>query len=112
MCQIGNSSQREPWFLSLIYGHPMNSKRKELWPSLMDLEYLQDAKWVLCGDLNDTLCHHGYDGSRTHGHRPSQNLRKLVDKFNLVELDSRGLYYTWSNKQHGKGKVNGEREAR
>lgn len=37
------------WYMSFIYGHPINSKRKILWSFLKDFRKTFDLPWVIWG---------------------------------------------------------------
>ncbi|KAL9679393.1 hypothetical protein QQ045_017252 [Rhodiola kirilowii] len=47
--------EQEEFRLSLFYGNPSVSKRRESWSLLRQLRSMNDLQWVVIGDFNEIL---------------------------------------------------------
>lgn len=71
--------------------------RLALWEKLRSLSSSVLGAWLITGDFNNVL----FEGERTRGLPASYNemspFQECLDSYGLVDMLSRGRFYTWSN---------------
>lgn len=83
------------WFLTIVYAHPQERKRLELWEELQLIKHNVTAPWCVVGDFNSVL----YEAEKVGGGPINA---AAVDRFHdclnyceLEDLGSNGNPFTW-----------------
>ncbi|CAM9001934.1 unnamed protein product [Rhodiola kirilowii] len=87
--------------LTLFYGHPMVSRRKESWDLIRVLHSLQSGPWVILGDFNEVLRGNEVQGIRHRRMWQIEAFRRVVDDCELIDLGYAGYPFTFSNRRQG-----------
>ncbi|KAL9673458.1 hypothetical protein QQ045_029716 [Rhodiola kirilowii] len=93
--------EQEEFRLSIFYGNPSVSKRKESWNLLRQLRSMDDLQWVVIGDFNEVLSLNEVKSGRMRNQWQIDNFRKVVEDCHLIDLGFIGYPYTFSNHRVG-----------
>ncbi|CAM8926233.1 unnamed protein product [Rhodiola kirilowii] len=85
--------------LTLFYGHPTVSKRKESWDLIRTLCSLQSGSWVLLGDFNEVLRESEVQGIHQRSLWQIEAFRRVIGDCGLVDLGYTGYPFTFSNRR-------------
>ncbi|KAK2396003.1 hypothetical protein QL285_057684 [Trifolium repens] len=86
-------------WLTAIYAFNHLEQRKMLWKELEAIHYSQQGPWCLIGDFNNVVKAADRVGGKLFHESKYADLVSFMDKAGLSDMDFRGDYYTWSNKQ-------------
>ncbi|XP_022042210.1 uncharacterized protein LOC110944873 [Helianthus annuus] len=103
--QITFKLDRKSFFCSFVYAENHYNTRRELWNDLCKHNLFVGHKpWVMLGDFNSILfLGDSLSGSST-SNIGTREFRECVNNIEMVDVNSSGLHYTWTNKQK-KGKA-------
>ncbi|CAM8900258.1 unnamed protein product [Rhodiola kirilowii] len=96
---------QEEFWLSLFYGNPAASRRRESWNLLRQLRAMDDLQWVVLGDFNEILSLNEARGGRMRNQWQIHNFRRVVEDCHLIDLGFVGYPYTFSNRRKGEEEV-------
>ncbi|XP_028761010.1 uncharacterized protein LOC114719664 [Neltuma alba] len=86
-------------FLTLIYGPPRKQDRGSWWRRLRGLDPGEAVPWLCCGDFNDLMFDFEKEGGNTRGLNSLAEFQHFMIQCNMVDLGSKGMEFTWSNKR-------------
>lgn len=99
-CKTSNYS----FVLSNIYAPNIDAKRVNFWNSIFNHHAsFKQVPWLIGGDFNFHLNIEDKLGGRINISTSMQDLRDLLDKNELIDLNLKGNRYTWSNRRISKG---------
>lgn len=92
--------------VTFAYGLHTVEDRREMWSKFQSLtDGLQDAPWIIAGDLNAML----YEDDRINGSAVTtyemQDFEQFLFHSGSAEVQSTGQVYTWSNKGNGANRI-------
>ncbi|CAM8924024.1 unnamed protein product [Rhodiola kirilowii] len=90
--------------LTLFYGDPSVSNRRESWNLLRQLRRVQGSQWVVLGDFNEILCVKEARGGRQRQNWQIENFIRALEDCNLTDLGFTGYPFTFSNHRVGEAK--------
>ncbi|KAL9674714.1 hypothetical protein QQ045_002913 [Rhodiola kirilowii] len=93
--------EQKEFRLSLFYGNPSVSKRRESWSSLRQVRSMNDLQWVVIGDFNEILSLNEVKSGRMRNQWQIDNFRRVVEDCHLIDLGFIGYPYTFSNHRVG-----------
>lgn len=83
--------------VTVVYGRNSNTERQALWEQLLACKC--SVPWLISGDFNAALFHDDrLNGCTLNELRDFEN---FVDQAEVVEVQSKGSHYSWSNKGEG-----------
>ncbi|KAL5162615.1 Transposon TX1 uncharacterized protein [Glycine soja] len=98
-CKVYDATGNFMEWLTAIYGFNYLEQRRDLWHDLEAINKTQQGPWCLIGDFNNVLKTNDRVGGKMVCEKEYKDLRTMMDNTGLAEMDSKGDYYTWSNKQ-------------
>ncbi|KAF7802375.1 ribonuclease H [Senna tora] len=100
--KITNVTNHQFYFTG-VYGAPVRSEREKVWQFLRDLN-IQNDPWLLTGDFNQVA---SMDEKLSHCQNipGSENLNETINKLCLVDLQTSGNWFTWTNGRQGEALV-------
>lgn len=98
-CKVYDATGYFMQWLTAIYGFNYLEQRRDLWHDLEAINKTQQGPWCLIGDFNNVLKTNDRVGGKMVCEKEYKDLRTMMDNTGLAEMDSKGDYYTWSNKQ-------------
>lgn len=103
-CSIKLPNVLQSFAVAFVYGRNTDIERRKLWEDLSVLSLsspLRFTPWVLMGDFNQiaATCEHFSVIPSSIPSRPLEDFQTCMLDNNLVDLPSRGVFYTWSNHQ-------------
>ena len=87
---------------TFVYAHVLYARRRPLWAALSTLSSSIRLPWAVIGDFNSVMGAHEKTGPRITQIACTE-FREAIDNANLLELDTKGTLYTWTN---GSGRGN------
>lgn len=93
------SANKVNWVMSLIYASTDKRERDTLWQSLTDIGQDMNLPWCLIGDYNEVISQVDKRGGRMVGNTVNKELKKMIDRCELMDLGFTGPMYTWSNRR-------------
>lgn len=75
------------------------SKWKELWKDLFNLQVIHHLPWNFLGDFDDIMGAHEHKGSHYPTRGPMFNFQIWSETNNLIHIPTKGGKSTWSNKR-------------
>ncbi|KAL5710709.1 hypothetical protein ACHQM5_021240 [Ranunculus cassubicifolius] len=102
--KFSNYLTNTTWIMSLVYGHPVTSKRKELWDFIENFGANLSDPWVLWGDFNSILSYSEKQGGNIN-RRSISEFKYMVDNLGLIDLGYKGNPFTWKNNRIGKNHI-------
>ncbi|XP_058784644.1 uncharacterized protein LOC131659472 [Vicia villosa] len=87
------------YWMTAIYAHNKLIHRKKLWKDLEDIDKNQTGPWCTVGDFNNVMSSQDRIGGNTVTETEYEDLNIMVENTGLGEMDSKGEFYTWTNKQ-------------
>jgi len=88
------------FYLSCVYGHPIQSERHHLWQQLEQISDNRNAEWLLIGDFNEILSNDEKIGGPLREEWTSRNFRNMISYCDLEDMRSRGDRFTWVGERH------------
>ncbi|XP_058776538.1 uncharacterized protein LOC131650843 [Vicia villosa] len=90
--------------IAAIYASTCHIKRRALWDNLSSINSV-NIPWSFVGDFNVILGAHEHRGSCLPYMTPINEFKDWVDNNNLLEIPSKGSFYTWFNGRDGGASV-------
>ncbi|KAF7802766.1 ribonuclease H [Senna tora] len=90
-------------FFTGVYGAPVTSEREALWQYLKNLN-IQNEPWILTGDFNQVASIQE-KLSKCHNIPGSEDMNNTINNLGLVDLQTMGNWYTWTNGRQGEAVV-------
>lgn len=81
--------------LTLYYGFPERTRRKEAWDMIRSLARLSSLPWCIMGDINDLLYNADKKGNHLHPRALMEGFRSALEDSMLSEIDLSGSLFTW-----------------
>ncbi|XP_060211886.1 uncharacterized protein LOC132639461 [Lycium barbarum] len=91
--------------MTIIYGYNTAEQRKILWESLAECATGVKEPWIIGGDFNTVLHIWDREEGNTVTSNEIQDFSDCITNLQLNELNWRGEYFTWTNKQHGTDRI-------
>lgn len=90
--------------LSVVYGFNQAASRRQLWDELrIGFGTVGDLPWIVIGDFNVVRWQNEKSNSSHFDANATGEFNKCIEDIEVEELNSKGLWFTWSNKQVGTG---------
>lgn len=83
------------WRLTLYYGFPERTRRKDAWEMICRLANISTLPWCIMGDFNDLLYSADKKGKHPHPNSLMEGFRKALDESMLTEIYLSGGLFTW-----------------
>jgi hypothetical protein len=97
--QLVLKADKKLLFASVVYADNYYVKRRDLWDSLcLHKLFVGDRPWVLFGDFNATLFFEDHSAGPSVVDVNMRDFRECVEKIEVVDINSSGLNFTWSQK--------------
>ncbi|XP_019234714.1 PREDICTED: uncharacterized protein LOC109215148 [Nicotiana attenuata] len=104
-CEARDISNNFQCVLTIVYGFNTVEERKSLWTSLQDISRSTNCPWLVCGDFNAMLITTDRRSCHPVTFSEVKDFADCINSILLSELQWKGDYYTWSNKQQGVERV-------
>lgn len=88
-------------YLATIYAYNFHHKWKTSWSNLTNLQNNHNHSWCLIGDFNAILGVHDHQGRLPPSKASIIEFQEWVNHNFLVDMTSKGSFYTWSNGRQG-----------
>lgn len=88
------------FYLSCVYGHPVQSERHYLWETLERISEQRSDEWMLIGDFNEILSNAEKIGGPLHEEWTFRDFRNMVSTCDLMDIRSRGDRFSWVEERH------------
>ncbi|XP_019239250.1 PREDICTED: uncharacterized protein LOC109219260 [Nicotiana attenuata] len=92
--------------MTVVYGFNTVEERRSLWSSLEDIAQSTNCPWLVCGDFNAMLVTADRQSSHPVTFNEVKDFSECINSTLSNELQWKGAYYTWRNKQKGGERVN------
>ncbi|KAK8514833.1 hypothetical protein V6N12_057729 [Hibiscus sabdariffa] len=89
----------DEWFGTFIYAPPYEEEKQEFWERLGTLRDDVNAKWCIMGDTNIVASPNEKYGGSPFDHNNAKWFHEFLEKAYLMEIQSKGGIYTWSNQR-------------
>ena len=87
------NSQRECWFLTVIYASPSQVKRRTLWSEMYRIKEATSGPWLLGGDFNATLLDQERKSTAVVKLGADREFCRWFEEMNLMDLGFEGPVY-------------------
>ena len=104
-CQVKERSKGFQFNLSVIYGFNTIEQRKSLWTDLNKMAQNVISPWLIIGDFNAVLSPQDRQAGAPVNESEIRDFADCVKTMGIHELQWKGSYYTWRNKQIGNTRV-------
>ncbi|XP_021765919.1 uncharacterized protein LOC110730423 [Chenopodium quinoa] len=98
-CSVLSKDLSTQIHLTVIYGLHSIHDRLPMWEGIRNI-YIKHYPWLFAGEFNSVL----HTSDRLHGtdvtDYETRDFQSLVDDLDLIEVKSKGAFYSWSNKAH------------
>ncbi|XP_019262454.1 PREDICTED: uncharacterized protein LOC109240279 [Nicotiana attenuata] len=105
-CEITSKIGDIKCYLTIVYGFNAVEHMRALWENLKDVAMGVNKPWLIAGDFNAVM----YQDDRMFGnpitYTEVKEYSKCMRELLLTEVQWRGDYYTWSNKQLNNDRIN------
>lgn len=98
-CGVYNPNGDFLHWCTAIYALNHLDDRRKLWKDIEDLRVQQADPWCLLGDFNNVLKAEDRIGGRDVTESEYVDLREMMSRVGLYEMDTCGDFFTWTNKQ-------------
>lgn len=103
-CQVGTRDNKHLVHVFVIYGLNTVLERKQLW-SGVNANLDSRIPTLLAGDFNAvTNCYDRINGNQVANHE-THDFLNFINQLNLIQLETKGPFYTWSSKGEGTKRV-------
>ncbi|XP_058216931.1 uncharacterized protein LOC131327817 [Rhododendron vialii] len=90
--------------LYVVYGFNQVGPRRQLWDDLRSgFASIGDQPWIVMGDFNVVRWQNEKSNSSYFDANATGEFNSCIEDIEMEELTSKGLWFTWSNKQVGVG---------
>nr|XP_010312970.1 uncharacterized protein LOC104644590 [Solanum lycopersicum] len=104
-CQVKERSKGFQFNFSVIYGFNTIEQRKSLWTDLNKMAQNVISPWLIIGDFNAVLSPQDRQAGAPVNESEIRDFADCVKTMGIHELQWKGSYYTWRNKQIGNTRV-------
>ncbi|KAG7583713.1 Reverse transcriptase domain [Arabidopsis suecica] len=87
--------QDKEFYLTCIYGEPVQSERGDLWERLTRLGLSRDKPWMLTGDFNELVDPSEKIGGPLRSDSSCMEFRQMLTSCGLWEVKHSGYQYSW-----------------
>jgi len=87
--------------LTVLHAPLVYHQRQLFWAELRQLSYSHTQPWVCLGDFNEVLYNWEKVSKRLAEPYRLQSFRDLLRDCSLIDLETKGCAYTWSNNRSG-----------
>lgn len=98
-CKVYDTTGRFMKWMTLIYALNQLEMRKNMWQNIEELHSQQHGPWMLIGDFNNVVKVEEKIGGSMVSEKKYNDLNYMMNKTELYEMESKGDYFSWSNKQ-------------
>lgn len=105
-----NRRNRQHFDLSVVYGHNVESRRKDLWAHLVSAGLRASTSndaWLVSGDFNSVRLTNEKVGGRKLNSKVLERFNEAITEAGLMDLNLKGWKLSWSNRQGGEGRILG-----
>lgn len=88
-----------PLSVTSCYGHPEQSKRREVWLELKQLRHSANSNWLGIGDFNQILIDEDKFSFHNNSIVGAELFRQTLNDLELCELEANGQKFTWMNRR-------------
>lgn len=96
---------QKPWILSSIYASTNKVNRKRVWDEMAGIDEIQNADWMVMGDLNTIASVNEKVGGRIPKASKMEELKNVMNQCGIIDLGAHGPRCTWNNKRTGMANI-------
>ncbi|KAF7123153.1 hypothetical protein RHSIM_Rhsim12G0079800 [Rhododendron simsii] len=100
-CIMKWNSVGDPWLTTFIYAPPTPKERILFWNQLRSVARENLYPWLCVGDFNEVASTWEKEGGNDYRGRRIELFQELISDCGWMELEFKGLAFTWSNNQGG-----------
>ncbi|XP_058776752.1 uncharacterized protein LOC131651098 [Vicia villosa] len=100
-CGVYDLMGRFKFWLTAIYALNQLEHRKILWKQMINPQRQLTGAWCAMGDFNNVANANGRIGGNLVVETEYVDYNEMLSTIGLCEVDSKGDFFTWSNKQSG-----------
>lgn len=89
------------WLFTCVYADPIFNRRIQLWNKLLSIGAEFGGPWMCIGDFNEVSSIWEKQGGREVNSTRMECFNKFVSDGGLIDLEFKGINYTWTNKREG-----------
>ncbi|KAK9018933.1 hypothetical protein V6N11_033978 [Hibiscus sabdariffa] len=89
----------DEWFGTFIYAPPYSEEKQRFWEALASLRNDINDRWCTIGDSNIVASPDEKYGGTPFDHNGVKWYYEFLDRTCLLEIPSKGRFYTWSNQR-------------
>lgn len=93
------------FYWTIVYGSNLCAERRRLWESIQVFANDMNTPWIIQSDFNAILNMQEGTGGNETDNQASQDFTECVSAASLIELRSKGCFYTWANNQELGSKI-------
>ncbi|KAK8530719.1 hypothetical protein V6N12_013221 [Hibiscus sabdariffa] len=93
------------WFGTFIYAPPYEEEKQRFWARLANLRSDVNANWCIMGDSNIVASPNDKYGGSPFNHNSAKWYYDFLENTYLIEMQSKGGTYTWSNQRSDKDAI-------
>ncbi|XP_074300529.1 uncharacterized protein LOC141631805 [Silene latifolia] len=101
---VNELSSNKTFFITMVYTFIRVEERVPLWNKLKQFASNMNCAWLVCGDFNSVLRPNERLGSQVTV-AETKDFNECVEVCGLMEMCSRGAYFTWNNKHERRTRV-------
>ncbi|XP_070047137.1 uncharacterized protein [Nicotiana tomentosiformis] len=104
-CEVRDFSSNFQCVLTIVYGFNIVEERRSLWNTLKNISCNTNCPWLVCRDFNAILSTTDRKSCHPVSFSEVKDFSNCITAILLNELQWKGEYFTWSNKQQGSERV-------
>ncbi|XP_004252671.1 uncharacterized protein [Solanum lycopersicum] len=104
-CYIQERSKGFQFHLTVVYGFNTIEQRKSLWSDMIQIGQNVNHPWIIVGDFNAMLSPKDRLAGVPVNENEIKDFSNCVKVMGLNEVQWKGNYYTWNNKQSGNKRI-------
>lgn len=98
-CKVLNSGDQMR--VTFLHASTSFQERLSLWQTLSSINSSNNLPWLCMGDFNEVLYYRGKVGRRETDRHRMVAFRNFIDSCSLMDMESKGCKFTWSNNREG-----------
>ncbi|KAK4280367.1 hypothetical protein QN277_011998 [Acacia crassicarpa] len=99
--EVVSSSTKLPRFITFVYYPPKERERRIVWDAMRSVGAGLHDSWLAVGDFNDLLSQAEKEGGTPRTVWKIMNFQSMASDCNLMDLEFKGLRFTWCNNRLG-----------
>ncbi|KAG5554870.1 hypothetical protein RHGRI_012438 [Rhododendron griersonianum] len=103
--EVSSPQGGNKWFLSCVYIHPDAGTRAQAWSQLRSCSRTISSPWLCIGDFNEVSSSKEKFGGLPVSSSRLEAFNGLISDCSLLDLEFKGLNYTWSNNREGSANI-------